>query len=146
MVSGFREMRLATGSSRLLLFVAGAFNLAAALILVVLARVAPNVLAVDPLSGSQLLYVDLAAWLVVGFGIGYLLAGKDLARFWPIIALGVVGKAGVAILAFAYFLAGLTGPLVILLASCDALFAILFVRLLRAHATALAHDPQVRHR
>lgn len=133
---GHRGMRLATGGSRAFLYFAGAFNFGAALILVVLARLAPQLLGVDPLSGSQLMYVDLFALLVVGFGIGYTLGGVDLARFWPFISLGVVGKGGVAAIALVYFVTGNTGPLVILLATGDAVFAVLFVRLLRAHAAA----------
>lgn len=132
----FAGMRPANCGSRRLLYVAGAFNFGAALILVLLARFVPRWLGVDALSASQMLYVDLAAWLVVGFGIGYVLGGRDLARFWPFIALGVLGKAGVAVLALVYFVAGDTGPLVILLATGDAVFAVLFVRLLRAHAVA----------
>ena len=132
----FTRMKPATGGSQAFLYAAGVFNFAAALILVVLARLAPQLLGVDPPSSSQLMYVDLFALLVVGFGIGYTLGGVDLARFWPFISLGVVGKAGVAAIALVYFVTGNTGPLVILLATGDAVFAVLFVRLLRAHASA----------
>lgn len=133
---GYASLRPATSGSRTFLYAAGAFNFAAALILVALARLAPQLLGVDPLSGSQLMYVDLFALLVVSFGIGYALGGVDLARFWPFVSLGVVGKAGVAAIALVYFVTGNTGPLVILLATGDAVFAVLFVRLLRAHAAA----------
>jgi hypothetical protein len=130
----FTRMKPATGGNRTFLYAAGAFNFAAALILVVLSRLAPQLLGVDPLSSSQLMYVDLFALLVVGFGIGYTLGGVDLARFWPFISLGVVGKVGVAAIALVYFVTGNTGLLVVLLAAGDAVFAVLFVRLLRAHA------------
>jgi len=43
--------------------------------------------------------VDLFAWLVLAFGLGYALGGRDLPRFWPYIAMGSLGKAGVAALA-----------------------------------------------
>ncbi len=129
-------MRQAAGGSRTFLYVAGAYNFGAALILVLLARLAPQFLGIDALHASQLLYVDLAALLVTGFGIGYVLGGVDLARFWPFIALGALCKVGVAALAAVYFLAGQAGPLVMLLAAGDAVFAVLFVRLLRAHAVA----------
>jgi len=71
MVFHFTHMTPATGGSKAFLYVAGAFNFGAALILLLLARLAPQLLGVDAPSPSQLMYVDLSAWLVVGFGIGY---------------------------------------------------------------------------
>ena len=132
----FRYARMgpATGGRKTFLYFAGAFNFGAALVLVLLARFAPHLLGVDAPSASQLLYVDLTALLVVGFGIGYVLGGRDLERFWPFLSLGALGKAGVAALALLYFVGGDTGALVMLLAAGDAVFAVLFVRLLRAHA------------
>jgi hypothetical protein len=127
-------MRPATDGQRALLQFAGAFNVAAAAILVLLARARPAWLGVEPLAGSQLLYVDLFAWLVVCFGLGYALGGRNLPRFWPYVAMGVVGKAGVAALALVYFATGRTGPLVMALATGDAIFAVLFTRVLRAQS------------
>jgi len=131
---GYTRMGPATGGRKTFLYVAGAFNFGAALVLVLLARFAPHLLGVDAPSASQLLYVDLTALLVVGFGVGYVLGGRDLERFWPFLSLGALGKAGVAALALLYFVSGDTGALVMLLAAGDAVFAVLFVRLLRAHA------------
>jgi len=133
---GYTRMGPATGGRKTFLYVAGAFNFGAALILVVLARFAPHLLGVDAPSASQLLYVDLTALLVVGFGVGYVLGGRDLERFWPFLSLGALGKAGVAALALIYFVSGDTGALVMLLAAGDAVFAVLFVRLLRASQIA----------
>jgi hypothetical protein len=64
------------------------------------------------------------------------LAGRDLARFWPFVALGAACKCGVAVLALAYVLTRQAGLLVMSLAAGDALFAVLFVRLLRQHGAA----------
>lgn len=133
---GFARMSPATTGPRAFLYFAGAFNLGAALLLVLLARLAPQLLGLDPPSASQQFYVDLFALLVAGFGLAYVLGGRDLPRFWPFIALGALCKAGVAALALLYFVAGDTGTLVLVLAAGDAAFAALFVRLLRAHATA----------
>ena len=134
MHDNFTGMRQATGGSRSFLYVAGAYNFGAALLLVLLARNAPQLLGVDALHASQLLYVDLTALLIGGFGVGYVLGGVDFARFWPYVALGALCKVGVTVLAGAYFVTGNAGPLVMLLAAGDAVFAIIFVRLLRAHA------------
>lgn len=131
---GFRVMRPATTAQRRFLYLAAAFNFVAGALVVLLARAAPQWLGVDPLSGSQLFYVDLCAWLVTAFGLAYAMGGRDLARFWPCIAMGALGKAGVAALALAYFLAGRIGPLVMMLATCDAIFAVLFVRIMRAQS------------
>lgn len=133
---GFARMNPASAGSQVFLYFAGVYNFTAALILVLLARFAPQVLGVAALGSSQMLYVDLSALLVTGFGIGYVLGGLDLARFWPFISLGAVCKIGVAALALAYFVTGSTGVLVVLLAAGDAVFAVLFIRLLRAHAAA----------
>ena len=134
MLFDFRGMRPATASQRAFFYLAGGFNLVAAAAVVLLARMAPQWLGVEPPAVSQQFYVDLFAWLVVAFGVGYALGGRDLPRFWPFIAMGAVGKAGVAALALAYFVAGATGPLVMTLATCDAIFAVVFVRILRAQS------------
>jgi hypothetical protein len=129
----YARMRPATPSARALLYVAAAFNVGAALLVVALARKAPQVLGIEPLQAAQRLYPDLSALLITGFGAGYALAGRDLTRFWPLVALGAACKCGVTVLALAYVLAGQAGALVMSLASGDALFAMLFVRLLRRH-------------
>ena len=133
---GYDRVRPATRTARALLYVAAAFNVVAAVLVVALARTAPQVLGIEPLYAGQLLYLDLSALLIAGFGAGYALAGRDLARFWPFVALGAACKCGVAALALAYFLTGQAGLLVMSLATGDGFFAVLFVRLLRQHGAA----------
>lgn len=128
------DMRPATPSTRRVLLAAGAFNLGAALALPVLARLAPAWLGLDPPSLSQRMYIDLFAALVLTIGLGYALAGLDLPRWWPIVALGILGKALVVLIAWGYFVAGGSGLLPAVLAGGDALFAILFYRVLRRQA------------
>lgn len=127
-----RERTGATGdaASRWLWF-AAVYNFAAVPVVVLAVRYAPEVLGVDPTTASQRLYVDLVAWLVACFGAGYALAARDLARYWPCVALGVAGKAGVAALALSYWAGGHAGPLVAALAAGDAAFAVMFVAILR---------------
>ncbi len=132
---GYTRMRALQAPGRAFLYVAAAFNLAAAPLVVALARTAPGVLVPQPLGPGAWLFVDLAALLIAGFGAGYALAARDLPRFWPYVSLGAACKAGVAILASACFFSGRAGPLVMLLASGDAIFAVLFVGLLRRHGT-----------
>lgn len=117
---------------RRLMYVAAAFNFGAALTLPLLARHAPQVLALDPMTASQLVFVDLFAALVAAFGIGYALGGIDLARFWPLVALGVVGKGFVVVVAGGWYFAGALGTLPALLAVGDGVFAALFHSLLRS--------------
>jgi len=136
LLSGSGRVRPATPSARVLLYVAAAFNVVAAALVVALARKMPQVLGIEPPQAGQLLYVDLSALLIAGFGAGYALAGRDLARFWPFVALGAACKCGVAVLALVYFLADQAGPIAMSLASGDALFAVLFARLLRQHGAA----------
>lgn len=120
------------GASARLLWLAAGYNFVAAPVVVIAVRQAPSLLGVDATSSSQQLYVDLFAWLVACFGVGYALAARDLARWWPAVALGVAGKAGVAVLALAYWAAGHAGLVVALLAAGDAGFAIAFVAILRS--------------
>lgn len=133
---GYERMRPASRPARALLYTAAAFNVGAAVLVAALAREAPHVLGIEPLRAGQWLYLDLSALLIVGFGAGYALAGRDLARFWPFVALGTVCKCGVAVLALAYFFAGQAGLVVMTLASGDGVFAVLFVRLLSRHGAA----------
>ena len=133
---GYDRVRPATRTARALLYVAAAFNVVAAVLVVALARTAPQVLGIEPLYAGQLLYLDLSVLLIAGLGAGYALAGRDLARFWPFVALGAACKCGVAVLALAYFLTGQAGLLVMSLATGDGLFAVLFERLLRQHGAA----------
>ncbi|MCM2310663.1 MAG: hypothetical protein NDI84_04590 [Steroidobacteraceae bacterium] len=132
---GYTGMRPAGARTRALLYVAAAFNLVTAPLIVALARLAPQSLGVGAVQGVSLLFVDLAALLIAGFGWGYALAGRNLPVYWPMLAIGAVLKAGVVLVAFGHYAAGSAGPLVALLAAGDAVFALLFVGVLRRHGS-----------
>lgn len=134
MCFAFKGMQPATSGQRVALYVAGGFNLGAAATLVLLARAAPQWLGVDPLSGSQLAYVDLFSVLVLAFGLGYALGGRDLTRFWPYVAMGVPAKGMVVALILGNFALGRAGLLPALLACADAVFALFFLRVLHQQA------------
>ena len=126
-------MRPATPATRRVLIGAALFNVFAAVTLVLMARLSPSWLGLDPLSPSQFMYVDLFAGVITCFGVAYGLAGHDLTRFWPFIALGTAGKALVVVIVVSYFIAGHTGVLPLSLVVGDALYAFIFLRILRAH-------------
>jgi len=130
------KMAPADPASKKLLYLAAAFNLLAGLLVLLFVHQAPALVGLQISDASQLMYVDLVAWLVTCFGLGYALGGYDLQRFWPFIAMGALGKLGVVALVIGYFACGHAGLLVALLSLGDLLFAILFVRLLRAHAVS----------
>ena len=88
-------------------------------------------LGLDPIAGTNVLLVDLAAVLIAGFGYGYARIALDPARFRPLIHVGALGKlAAVATV--------LAGALAIphlwrffALIGGDAIFALLFFDYLR---------------
>jgi hypothetical protein len=89
------------------------------------------VLALDPIAGTNVVLVDLAAVLIAGFGYGYARVALDPARFRPLIAIGALGKlaavaavlAGALAIPHLWRLFGLIGG--------DLVFAALFADYLR---------------
>lgn len=133
-------MRSASTATRRFLCLAAAFNLGAALAIALLARHAPDWLGLDPVSASQRMYVDLCASVIASFGLGYGLAGFDLPRFWPFIALGALAKVLVVLIVVVYFFIGAAGLLPLTLVIGDALFAVAFIHILRHHAEGVVHE------
>jgi hypothetical protein len=98
------------------------------------------VLALDPVSGTNVVLVDLAAVLIAFFGYGYARVALDPARYRPLIAVGAWGKLA----AVATVLVGaLTAPhlwRLFALVSGDVAFAALFLDYLRRSAAKLDPD------
>jgi len=80
---------------------------------------------------TEPLFLQLFSWLVIVFGIGYFWASKDPAANAPIVRLGLLGKLSVVLAALACVLTGAVSWQMMILASADLLYVILFWRALK---------------
>ena len=81
---------------------------------------------------TEPLFLQLFAWLVIVFGIGYFWASRDPAANVPVIKLGMLGKLSVVLVSLVCVLTGSVSWQIMLLMSADLLYAILFWRALKA--------------
>jgi len=120
-----------TTYARWLFGVAAAANLLVAASMSLGQRWFVALLGLDPIAGTNVVLVDLAAVLIAAFGYGYARIALDPVRFRPLIALGAWGKlAAVATVLFG----ALTVPhlwRLLALISGDVAFALLFLDYLR---------------
>jgi hypothetical protein len=120
-----------TRYARCLFGVAAAANLLVALAMSLGQRWFVAILALDPITGTNVILVDLAAVLIGGFGYGYARIALDPEQFRPLIRVGALGKLA----AVATVLAGaLTMPhlwRLFVLIGGDLVFAALFADYLR---------------
>lgn len=80
---------------------------------------------------TETLFLQLFAWLVIVFGIGYFWVSRDPVANVPIIKLGMIGKLSVVLVSLACVLTGSVSWQMMLLVSVDLLYAILFWRALQ---------------
>ena len=80
---------------------------------------------------TEPLFLQLFAWLVIVFGIGYFWVSRDPVANVPIIKLGMIGKLSVVLVSLACVLTGSVSWQMMLLVSVDLLYAILFWRALQ---------------
>lgn len=107
-------------------FVAAAvFNFAAGLPLLLAPDVMLSTLGVAV--PDDLLFHRMTGLLVVCFGVVYYFVSQNLARYQPLVWLGVVGKTGVVVLFAQAFAAGLLPAPAFAVALGDLLFAIGFL-------------------
>jgi len=78
--------------ARCLFGVAAAANLLVAAAMSLGQRWFVTVLGLDPIIGTSVVLVDLAAVLIAAFGYGYARIALDPVRYRPLIALGAWGK------------------------------------------------------
>ena len=118
-------------SMRFMFTTAAWFNWVAGLAVAVNVELLFSLFRITPLP-SEPLFLQLFAWLVIVFGIGYFWASRDPAANVPVIKLGMIGKLSVVLVSLACVLTGSVSWQIMLLMSIDLLYAILFWRALKA--------------
>ena len=81
---------------------------------------------------SEPLFLQLFAWLVIVFGVGYFWVSRDPLANAPIIRLGILGKLSVVLVSVACVFAQVVSWQMLILTSADLVYAALFWRALRA--------------
>jgi len=117
-------------ATRIMLLTAAIFNWAVAFALLFNAQLLFNLFRVTPLP-TEPLFLHLFAGLVFAFGVGYFWASRDPAGNIPVIKLGILGKIIVVLVVLADILLGHVSWQMMIVASADLLYAILFWRALQ---------------
>ena len=121
---------------RLFFMVAGIFNLAVGLpLLIAPAETQASLGVAVP---DDLMFHRFTGLLVVCFGAVYFFVAQDLMRYRPLVWLGVVGKAGVVVVFTEAWMAGRVPFQAYVLALGDALFVVGFLIFLTATARRAA--------
>ena len=118
-------------SIRIVFTTAALFNWAAGGAVAVNAGWLFGLLRITPLP-TESLFIQLFAWLVIDFGIGYFWASRDPEANVPVIKLGMLGKLSVVLVSLACVLTGSVSWQLMILVSADLLYAILFWRTLQS--------------
>jgi len=117
-------------SMRIMFTTAAWFNWLAGLAVAVNAELLFGLFRITPLP-TEPLFLQLFAWLVIVFGIGYFWVSRDPVANVPIIKLGMIGKLSVVLVSLACVLTGSVSWQMMTLVSADLLYAILFWRALQ---------------
>lgn len=118
-------------SLRALFVTAAVFNWLVGLALLFNAPLIFQLFGITP-QPTEPLFVHLFAWLVVVFGVGYYWVSGDPESNIGIIKLGMLGKASVVLVCLAAVVTGGISWQMMILASVDLVYAILFWRALKA--------------
>lgn len=87
---------------------------------------------------TEPLFVHLFFWLVFVFGIAYYWIARDPAGNLPLIRLGIIGKLGVVAVCLADVSLGIVSWQLMILASVDLAFAMLFWKALKVLRSGLS--------
>jgi hypothetical protein len=117
--------------ARRLFGVAACANFLFAFVLLFLRPVLARLLDLDPVAGTNRVFVYLTATLVGAFGYSYLRVAGDPRRFRPFIELGALGKLLAVTATTVPWLAGEIGWRLPFLIGGDLVFALLFIDYLR---------------
>ena len=118
-------------SMRIMFTTAAWFNWVAGLAVAVNVELLFGLFRITPLP-TEPLFLQLFAWLVIVFGIGYFWVSRDPVANVPIIKLGMIGKLSVVLVSLACVLTGSVSWQMMTLVSADLLYAILFWRALQS--------------
>jgi hypothetical protein len=118
-------------SIRIMFTTAAWFNWVAGLAVAVNVELLFGLFGITPLP-TEPLFLQLFAWLVIVFGIGYFWASRDPVANVPVIKLGMIGKLSVVLVSLVCVMTGSISWQFMLLVSVDLLYAILFWRALKA--------------
>jgi len=110
---------------RTLFFTGAVFNWLVGLALLFDAPLLFRLFKVTPVP-TEPLFIQLFAWLVIVFGVGYFWASRDPIGHAPIIKLGILGKASVFLVCLAATVTGMVSWQMMILASGDLVYAVLF--------------------
>ena len=78
----------------------------------------------------SMIWLQSALFLIIVFGIGYFIVSKDITKNHGIVIIGIIAKLGIFSIFLIYFIKVDLGILVLLLASVDIAFPILFIEFL----------------
>ena len=121
---------MANNSIRAMFLSAAIFNWLVGLALAVKAQLLFDLFRVSP-APTEPLFLQLFAWLVIVFGIGYFWVSRDPAPNTPIIKLGILGKISVVLVCLGCVLTGVVSWQMMILACADLVYAVLFWRALK---------------
>lgn len=122
-------------SIRTLFLTAAVFNWLVGLALLFDAPLLFQLFQVTP-APTEPLFVQLFAWLVIVFGVGYFWVSRDPLLNAAIIKLGILGKVSVFLVCLAATVAGIVSWQMLILASADGVYAAFFFFALRALGSA----------
>src|SRR5437870_10640571 len=117
--------------ARRLFGIAAVLNFLFAFALLFLRPVLARLVGLDPVAGTNRVFVYLTAFLVGTFGYAYVRVAGDPRRFRPFVELGAVGKLLAVTAATIPWLAGEIGWRLPFLIGGDLVFALLFIDYLR---------------